>query len=42
MRCPFSIHFASDNYEFIENAIGEGKRDNAGFMLTYIQDAMGC
>jgi len=42
MRCPFSIHFASDNYEFSEEDDGEGKRDNAGFMLTYIQDAMGC
>jgi len=42
MRCPFSIQFATDNWEYNNAAISEGMRDNVGFKLTYIQDSMGC
>jgi len=44
MRCPFSIHFASDNYEIaaMGDETDEAGRDNAGFQLTYIQDSTGC
>ena len=40
-RCPFTISFLSDAYEYA-TAINEATKTNAGFRLTYIQDSTNC
>ncbi len=41
-RCPFTLQFSTDNWEYMGTQMQEGKVPNAGFKLTYIQDAIGC
>jgi len=40
--CPFKISFLSDAYEYQGATNEEATKADAGFRLTYIQDAMNC
>ena len=41
-RTPFLIRFLSDGYEYADGAALEAMKTNAGFKLTYTQDATDC